>query len=73
MGQPQVQAQLVQVRIGPAQVCQPFRAAVRVGIKQRFLEVQRGILQALRHHKPLCLRELLAPRQQPRQQIVGPG
>lgn len=73
LGQPQVQAQLVELRVGRLQVLQPLRPAACIGFEDRLLKVQRRGQKALGDHEALRLGETLTLRQQPGQQIVGLG
>ena len=73
VSQAQVQAQLVELRVGSLKMLQPLRTATRIGFEDRLLKVQRRSQQALGDDKALALREMLALRQQPGQQVVGLG
>lgn len=69
-GEAQIEARLIELCIGRLQTGQPRRSIARVGIKQALLKIERGILQAASHHETLVLREIVAVRQQPHQQVA---
>jgi len=69
-GQPQIEAQFVEVGIGGLEMRQPAGAAACIGLEQRLLEIQRGTLKPLGDGEALGLRKAIALRQQPGQQVV---
>ena len=71
--QPQIEPQLVQVAIGGAQSFLPRRAALVGSVEQRFLKIQCGVHQALRHGGTVELGKMLGFGQQPVEQINRAG
>lgn len=61
--QPQVQAQLVEVRIRRAEMLVARAAVLADRIKKRLLKIQRSVDQALRHGATIDLRERFRFRQ----------
>jgi len=69
MCQPQIKPQFVERRISLPQMPLPGRAALALGVEQRFLKIQRRIHHPLYHCLPVNAWELLSLGQQPGQQI----
>jgi len=71
--QAQIEPQLVQVGICSFEMLQTLGTATGIGLEDRLLEIQCRPLQTLRDDEALALRETLALRKQPGQEIVGLG
>ena len=54
VGQPQIEPQLVESRIGLPQMPLPRAAALTLGVKQPLLKIHRRIQQTLCHRAMIC-------------------
>ncbi len=73
MRQPQVEAQLGQLRVAVGELAGARPAAQGVGLDQPFLEIEGGVLEPAGDDEALAAGELLGLRQQPGQKVVDAG